>query len=903
MATERRLRLSSRVFYCALMLFSLLLGSLSARAQLKQPFVFGPNTAGPGPGILVFVRNDATGVLTPVPGSPFPSKAPVNRLALDFNGRFLFVATSANNIEMYTIDPNTGALQEVPNSPFASATTNGVVFMSTESTGQFLYVIDSVGSKPNVSAVESFQIDAVNLDLIPAAAGATDLPGLFASGATHLSGKAFYAILNQPNASGSFPANTPYFLLFDSSNGTFTFPNVLSPLSIDGISLALDPQGRNVALGTSSSVTVQQLQSDGTLGPNNLSVSLGATADSMSFDTLGRFLYLSFNAPGSPSGFQVHIYSPSSLLELANSPLPSGFPPTRSWSVDPTAPLIYADKVYQVDPQTGIPNEILSTSPVSVPVVFGLVPGSQPVSGPSALPSPAALSFGSLTTGQTSGAQTLTISSVGGQALSLNSITITGSNASDFSTTGNTCTAPGVLQPGASCSLMISFSPSAAGARSASLTITDNAAPPTLSVPLSGTGVAPGPAVTLIPGSLNFGTITQGTSAPLNVSVTNAGTATLNISSVTLGGANPGDFSSSSASCMSPIAVNSSCTIAVTFTPQASGLRSATLLISDDAPGSPQTVSLDGTGAASGTTPAITFSPAAISFSSTTQGASSAAQTLTVSNSGNATLHVSSLSLAGPNASEFTFANNCTAPVAPASSCNISLIFSPLGVGQRAANLMVSDDAPSSPQTISLSATANSAVTAGAAPGGSTSATVSAGQPAQFQLQLTPGVGFTGAVSLSCTGAPLGAMCQVPSSVAVSNGAATPFTATVTTSGPAFAPPLTPVRFPRPPLAPALPFAMLALLLVLVLDRYRRSAPAAAHTRFALAGILAVFSVAFCFAGCGGGGGSAVVAPPPPTVTVTPSGSYTITINFSANSSSGQPLQQLPPLQLTLKVN
>jgi len=67
---------------------------LSARAQLQQPFVFAVDTAGPNPGILVFTRNDATGVLTPVPGSPFPSKAPVNLLALDFNGRFLFVGTS-----------------------------------------------------------------------------------------------------------------------------------------------------------------------------------------------------------------------------------------------------------------------------------------------------------------------------------------------------------------------------------------------------------------------------------------------------------------------------------------------------------------------------------------------------------------------------------------------------------------------------------------------------------------------------------------------------------------------------------------------------------------------------------------------------------------------------------------
>ena len=153
-------------------LLGLFLCSVPAHAQLQQPFVFAADPFGPGPGILVYTRNDVSGVLTPVPGSPFPSRAPVNSLALDFKGRFLFVATSQNSIEMYTIDPNTGALQEVPNSPFASPTTRPQ-FLSTESSGQFLYAVDMPGSSgPNVSAVESFQIDAVNLDLIPTVPGA-----------------------------------------------------------------------------------------------------------------------------------------------------------------------------------------------------------------------------------------------------------------------------------------------------------------------------------------------------------------------------------------------------------------------------------------------------------------------------------------------------------------------------------------------------------------------------------------------------------------------------------------------------------------------------------------------------------------------------------------------------------
>src|SRR5882724_3174541 len=351
-------------------LSGLCLCSISAHAQLQQPFVFAADPFGPGPGILVYTRNDVSGVLTPVPGSPFPSRAPVNSLALDFKGRFLFVATSQNNIEMYTIDPNTGALQEVPNSPFASPTTRPQ-FLSTETSGQFLYVVDMPGSSgPNVSAVESFQIDAVNLDLIPTAAGATDLPGLFVGGATHPSGKAFYVFCNSPSST----PNLPFFLLFDSSNGTFTARDILPSGSTDARTLALDPQGLHVAISVAGAVISQDLQQDGTLGSANVSMSVTGSPDFMTLDTLGQFLYVTLF---SGANYSIHFYSATSLQELPDSPLAAAFPSVSSWITDPTAPLIYADKVYQVDPQTGLLNSILSPDPLPPPF-FGSTVFSRP---------------------------------------------------------------------------------------------------------------------------------------------------------------------------------------------------------------------------------------------------------------------------------------------------------------------------------------------------------------------------------------------------------------------------------------------------------------------------------------------------------------------------------------------
>jgi len=235
----RSLTLITALFICA----------IPARAQLQSTFVFAANPANPN-SVAVYTRNDVTGVLTPVPGSPFASKEPVNVMTLDFAGRFLFTASnSPSKVSMFTVDPNTGALHEVANSPFASPFTNTPVFLSTESSGRFLYVINFNGSQAGASSFESFQIDPVNLGLIPSSSGPTQLPGLFLSGATHPSGKSFYAFLNAPFS--SIP-NQAFFLLFNSSTGKFTIPNpnLSSSAGTFGCCFALDLKGRAWRLGS-----------------------------------------------------------------------------------------------------------------------------------------------------------------------------------------------------------------------------------------------------------------------------------------------------------------------------------------------------------------------------------------------------------------------------------------------------------------------------------------------------------------------------------------------------------------------------------------------------------------------------------------------------------------------------
>ncbi len=114
------------------------------------------------------------------------------------------------------------------------------------------------------------------------------------------------------------------------------------------------------------------------------------------------------------------------------------------------------------------------------------------------------------------------------------------------------------------------------------------------------------PNISLNPTSISFGNQAQGTSStPQQVTVTNSGTAPLTFSGITISGSNPGDFSQTS-TCTSALAPGGACTITVTFTPAATGTRSGAISISDNAPLSPQTVALTGTGTGFSITPHVT---------------------------------------------------------------------------------------------------------------------------------------------------------------------------------------------------------------------------------------------------------------------------------------------------------
>ena len=210
---------------------------------------------------------------------------------------------------------------------------------------------------------------------------------------------------------------------------------------------------------------------------------------------------------------------------------------------------------------------------------------------PIATVSPQALTFGSQNLGVAGTPQPVTVSNPGNASLSISSFSLAGANPADFSVQNGCGT---TLAANAKCTVQVTFQPIAVGSRSASLLLQTNAGPQ--SVALSGTGFGT-PQAILSATSLSFGGVNLGAASPAqSITLSNTqGTAALSITSITLAGANVGDFTIPN-SCNGSIAAGASCSISIQFSPSALGPRQATLAITDNANPSPQIVVLTGTG-------------------------------------------------------------------------------------------------------------------------------------------------------------------------------------------------------------------------------------------------------------------------------------------------------------------
>ncbi|HET9407159.1 MAG TPA: FG-GAP-like repeat-containing protein [Candidatus Sulfotelmatobacter sp.] len=209
------------------------------------------------------------------------------------------------------------------------------------------------------------------------------------------------------------------------------------------------------------------------------------------------------------------------------------------------------------------------------------------------------------------------------------------------------------------------------------------------------------PTVSLSKTSLVFADQVIGTSStPQTLTFTNTSGLTLNFSSIAISGTNAIDFGQTH-SCGSSLRTGASCTLTVTFTPNHVGPRAASLVISDNAMGTPQVIALSGTGVISG--PDATLSPTSLTFATQLLGTTSAVQTVKVSNYGTTALNITSIGFTGTNAGDFHQSNTCGSSVAAGASCTVAVTFTPKAINTRTARLSISDNAPGNPQTVSLS--------------------------------------------------------------------------------------------------------------------------------------------------------------------------------------------------------
>jgi 6-phosphogluconolactonase (cycloisomerase 2 family) len=303
---------------------------------------------------------------------------------------------------------------------------------------------------------------------------------------------------------------------------------------------------------------------------------------------------------------------------------------------------------------------------------------------------PGNLVFGSVVVGKTSTTKNVTLTNAN-VPLTMGTINTSG----DFAVSTTTCT--GTIAATKTCTITLTFSPTVTGTITGTLTVGDSASgsPQVLSLSGIGTGTVTN-TVSFSPASLTFASqITGTTSASQPITLTNTGTSSLAISTVSASG----DYGETDTCAGQSIPANGTCTINVSFAPTTTGTIKGAITVADAATTSPQEVALTGTGA-----PALSLSPPSLAFTGNV-GITSAPQTATLTNNTASAVTISSVAVSG----DYTQSNTCSGSVAANSNCTFSVAFSPLVNGTIDGAVSIATSASTIPQVINLAGTATTA--------------------------------------------------------------------------------------------------------------------------------------------------------------------------------------------------
>jgi len=303
--------------------------------------------------------------------------------------------------------------------------------------------------------------------------------------------------------------------------------------------------------------------------------------------------------------------------------------------------------------------------------------------------SPTALSFGNIATG-TSTTQSVTVTNTGNSSVTISQISESGMG---FSVAG--ITVPLTLTAGQSTTFSVTFDPATTGGLAGSVTITSNATNSPTTIALSGTGVQAQISVT--PASVSFGNVTVGVSNTQSLTIKNTGTANLSVSQAVLSGAG---YTLSGLTVPLTVAAGGSSTFTIGFTPASTSSFTGSLTLVSNTTNSPLVVALSGAGIAP--VMQLTVAPASLSFGSITTGTSTT-QSVTVTNSGNASVTLSQISESGAGFSATGFTVPLTLAAGQSTSFNVT--FDPASAGNLSGSVTVTSNAANSPEIIALTGT------------------------------------------------------------------------------------------------------------------------------------------------------------------------------------------------------
>jgi hypothetical protein len=340
---------------------------------------------------------------------------------------------------------------------------------------------------------------------------------------------------------------------------------------------------------------------------------------------------------------------------------------------------------------------------------------------------PSSVSFGNRLLGS-SATVPITLTNSGTSSVAISQATASGAG---FSISG---LVPMTLNAGQSTSFTTTFVPTTAGAVTGSVSISSSAPGSPLTIALSGSGTQAQPQLTINPASVAFGNVAVGTSAAQNVTLTNSGSGSLNIT----GAAPSGTGFSFTGLAAQMISAGASVTFPVKFSPSSAGSATGSISINSNALGSPATVALSGTGVQG----QLTANPANLNFGNVLVG-NNRSQTITLINGGTASVAVSSGSASGAG---YSISGLSATTLKPGQSTAFTAQFSPSGVGTANGNISITSNAPNSSLTISLGGTGIQPQL-GANPSSASFGNVIIGNSNSQTINLTNG--GTAAVSLS----------------------------------------------------------------------------------------------------------------------------------------------------------